>query len=511
MTVTQITGASSTKGKYLWPELPWHKIKAHVLRLQMRIAKAEREGRKGRVKALQRLLTSSFYAKCTAVKRVTSNAGRKTPGVDGELWKTDKQKMQAVSKLKRRGYTAQPLRRIHIPKKSGKLRPLSIPVMICRAMQALYMLALQPIAEERADPNAYGFRPKRSAHDAIAQCFVALCSRHSATWVLEGDIKSCFDRMCHNWLEENIPMDKIILKKFLKAGFMENGQLNPTTLGTPQGGIISPTLTVMALSGLEKKLRSSNRHQQYREKINVIAYADDFVVTASSKELLYEKVIPVLADALGEVGLELSKEKTKITPIREGFNFLGFNIRKYRDGKLLTKPSKANVIVFLRDIRSFIKQGTAMPTEQIIHRLNQKITGWTNYFRTGASSKTFSMIDCEIFQSLKRWCIKRHQRKGIRWIMRKYFSRAGNNCWRFHCPVKDKEGVKKILYLKRAAATPIRRHLKIKGEANPFDPSFKEYFKKRAEKRKTSVYVTRSAKSAGLRIVQPYAGLSGVQ
>jgi len=486
MTVEQSTGASSAKHPNNWQELPWSKISAHVLRLQMRIAKAEREGKKGRVKALQRLLTSSFYAKCLAVKRVTSNKGKKTPGVDGVVLRTARQKINVVLDLKRRGYNAAPLRRIYIPKKSGKLRPLSIPTQKDRAMQALWQSALVPVAEQRADPNAYGFRPKRSTHDAREQCFIALAKRKSPRWVLEGDISACFDRISHEWLLRNIPMDKVVLKKFLKAGFMENGEKHPTTIGTPQGGTISTTIAVMALSGLEKKLRSENAKQRDKEQINVIAYADDFVVTAASKELLQEKVIPILVEALGDVGLELSQEKTRITSIEEGFDFLGFNVRKYRNGKLLIKPSQANVKSFLVEIREIIKTGAALPTDKLIYRLNQKITGWTNYYRGAVSSRIFSKIDSEIFSALDRWSLKRHPRKGKRWIVRKYYARVGLDHWRFHCTIKDKEGNKKQLYLKNATETHIRRHKKILASANPFDPQFKDYFQKRTKERKTS-------------------------
>ena len=236
MTVTSITGASSTNREDNWDTLPWPKIKSEVFRLQMRIAKAERDGRKSKTKALQRLLTTSFYAKCLAVKRVTSSTGKKTPGVDKELWRTSRQKIEAISTLKRKGYTPLLLKRVYIPKKSGenKMRPLSIPTMKDRAMQALWYTALLPIAENRADANAYGFRQKRSAHDAIEQCFRALAGKRKSTFVLEGDIKSCFSSISHKWLQENIPMDKIILRKFLKAGFMEKGEFYPTERGTAQ-------------------------------------------------------------------------------------------------------------------------------------------------------------------------------------------------------------------------------------------------------------------------------------
>jgi len=494
MTVDLSTGASSTKHPSTWKGLPWPKIKAHVFRLQMRIAKAEREGKKGKVSALQRLLTSSFYAKCLAVKQVTSNKGSKTPGVDGVIFRTDRQKINAVLDLKRRNYSSLPLRRIHIPKKNGKLRPLSIPTQKDRSMQAIWHAALVPVAEERADPNAYGFRPKRSTHDAIQQCFNALGKRKSPRWVLEGDISACFDRISHKWLLENIPMDKVVLRKFLKAGFMENGDKHPTELGVPQGGTISTTIAVIALSGLETKLRSGKERQRCKEQINVIAYADDFVVTAASKELLEEKVTPILIEALGEVGLELSKEKTRITRIEEEFNFLGFNIRKYQNGTVLTKPSKVNVKLFLADIREIIRKGVSLPTDQLIHRLNQKITGWTNYYRGAASSQIFAQIDSEIFSALKRWGLKRHARKGTKWIMQRYFTTVGMNHWRFYCVTKDKVGKEKKLYLKNATETHIRRHKKIMAAANPFDPQFKEYFQKREQERKTRKMLLKNSK-----------------
>ncbi|MCX7114315.1 MAG: group II intron reverse transcriptase/maturase [Gammaproteobacteria bacterium] len=513
MTVKQFAGASPTERHRSWQELPWSTINAHVFRLQMRIAKAEREGRIGKVKALQRLLTSSFYGKCLAVKRVTSNVGARTAGVDGITWRTPQSKMQAVNSLSRKAYKPFPLRRIYIPKKSGQLRPLSIPVMKCRAMQALWHAALVPIAEERADLNAYGFRPKRSAHDAIEQCFCALSQRHAATWILEGDIKACFDRIDHDWLLENIPMDKAILKKFLKSGYVEEGTTHLTKLGTPQGGIISPTLAVMALSGLESTLTDTKETQRVRQKkkINMIAYADDFIVTASSEQLLRDEVIPTLEAALKKVGLELSREKTKITQIQTGFDFLGFNIRKYPNGKLLIKPSKVSISAFIKEIKSCIKKGAALPTEKLIYLLNPKITGWSNYYRSVVSSKVFSAIDHEIFMALKQSMYRKHPCKGRWWIMQKYFTTVGGDHWRFHCTIKDESGNKKPLYLKQASETLIRRHKKIKADATPFDPCYKDYFEQRYKEQNTRFARANSLKSAGLRIIQPYASLSGVR
>jgi RNA-directed DNA polymerase len=218
--IARLTGAPSINGNN-WKAINWQKVRREVRRLQIRIAKAVRDGRYGRVKALQWLLTRSFSGKALAVKRVVSNRGRKTPGVDGAIWYTPKQRMTAVRNLKRHGYKALPLRRIYIPKKNGKMRPLGIPTMYDRAMQALYALALIPVAETTGDPNSYGFRPYRSCADAIQQCFNSLAKRYSPQWILEGDIKACFDEISHQWLLKHIPMDNFMLHQWLHAGYFE--------------------------------------------------------------------------------------------------------------------------------------------------------------------------------------------------------------------------------------------------------------------------------------------------
>lgn len=457
-----------------WDILPWKKIRQEVFRLQVRIAKATREGKIGRVKALQRILTSSFYAKCLAVKRVTSNKGAKTPGIDDILWRTNLQKISAVYQLKRRGYKPLPLKRIYIAKKQkGKFRPLSIPTMGDRSMQALWHLALEPIAEERADLNAYGFRPKRSAKDAIEQCFYVLSSKTSTQWIFEGDISSCFDRISHEWLLKNIPMDKVILRKFLKAGFIEKKAFYKTELGVPQGSIIGPTITLMVLSGLEEKLKSLFRTR--KTKVNLISYADDFIITATSKELLEESIIPFTESFLSSVGLEISKEKSKITHIEEGFDFLGFNVRKY-SGKLLIKPSKGSINKFLSEIRKTIKSYKTIKTEDLIKLLNPKILGWANYFRSVVSSKVFHYIDWNIYTALWRWMLRRHPHQSRYWIKKKYLRKYKLCNTMFHAMIKDKD--KTIpLYLCRMMDIGVRRHIKIRMNANPYNPEFKEYFK----------------------------------
>lgn len=255
-----------------WELIPWEEWEKRIKKLQFRIAKAFREGKKSKVKSLQHILTRSLAAKALAVRRVTTNQGKNTPGVDRVLWKTPEEKSRAVLSLRRRGYNPLPLRRVFIPKKNGKLRGLGIPTMKDRAMQALFLLALIPVSEEAADPNSYGFRPFRSTADAMGQCFTLLAKRASPQWILEGDIKGCFDNIDHNWLMTNVPTDKRILQKWLKAGFIHRQLFSPTVAGTPQGGIISPTVANWALDGLEHELKE---HFHSRHLVHMVRYADD--------------------------------------------------------------------------------------------------------------------------------------------------------------------------------------------------------------------------------------------
>jgi RNA-directed DNA polymerase len=476
-----LTGASFGQNMH-WDKIDWPSVYEQVRRMQMRIAKAIREKRFGKAKALQRLLSTSFYAKLLAVKRVTENRGSKTAGVDQVIWKTPKQKMKAVHTIKRRSYKTQPLRRIYIPKRNGKKRPLSIPTMTCRTHQALHLMGLEPIVETLADPNSYGFRPKRSTADAIAQCFLSLCRKTSPQWILEGDIKSCFDKIEHGWLLTHIPMDKVILGKWLKAGYLENEVSHPTKEGVPQGGVISPCILTMTMSGLEAAIK---RACKISDKVNVIIYADDFVVTGASKEILEQQVKPVIQAFLKERGLELSEEKSKITHIDEGFDFLGFNVRKY-NGKLLIKPAKRQEKDFLMNIRNLINKNKTTKTIDLIRQLNPKIRGWANYFRHQVSKKTFQRVDHFIFKALWRWTKRRHPEKGTRWVKKKYFSTLSDNQWVFYSNYVDKDGVPSCLYIWQTARTPIKRHIKIKAEANPYDPNYRDYFTQRENrKRKT--------------------------
>ena len=478
MTAAQPAGATS-HGLKDWHAIDWRAVNQNVRRLQARIVKAEQEGRRGKVKALQRLLTRSFSGKALAVRRVTENQGKRTAGVDGVTWDTPEQKASAIRALRQHGYQPKPLRRVYIPKKNGKKRPLGIPTMRDRAMQALYLLALAPIAEVRADPNSYGFRPERSTADAIEQCFKALAKANAPEWVLEGDITSCFDRISHDWLLAHIPMEQAVLRAWLKAGFMEQHVLYPTEEGTPQGGIISPTLANLVLDGLERLLRAHfpKREAGRNAKVNLIRYADDFVVTGNTQATLEHEVKPLVEQFLRERGLELSPEKTSITHIEDGFDFLGQHVRKYKAGrrrKLLITPSNKNVKAFLDTVRGVIKTHKTVEAGLLITLLNPIIKGWATYHRHVVSKDVFGFVDDAIYHMIWRWAKRRHPNKPRPWVAKKYFKTRGGDRWVFHGTYEGK-----AKHLRTAAAIPIERHIKIDGKANPYDPVWEVYFEKR--------------------------------
>jgi RNA-directed DNA polymerase len=469
-----------------WDSIEWNQLERQVRRLQVRIAKAASEERWGKVSFLQWVLTRSIAARLLAVLRVVTNKGKRTPGVDKVIWRTPRQKMQAVWSLKRRGYRPQPLRRIYIPKRNGKRRPLGIPTMRDRAMQALYLLALEPVAETLADPNSYGFRPRRSIADALGQCFIALAKENSPRWVFEGDIFSCFDQFSHSWMLEHIPMDQKVLEKWLKAGYMEGKRLYPTEEGTPQGGVISPVLANLVLDGLETVALQADPHRRgnLRPKINVVRYADDFIITGCSREQLEDKVRPAVESFLSERGLRLSEEKTKITSIEDGFDFLGANVRKYGD-KLLIKPSKRNTLDFLREIRRLIRTQRAATALDLIRQLNSKLRGWASQHRHLVASRAFWYVDQCVFKALWQWAKRRHPKKGRGWVREKYY-RTGSSrkAWIFSAPTRNKDGSPGFLDLFRVTSVPIRRHVKIRSEATAYDPTYDDYFRQRREKQR---------------------------
>lgn len=457
-----------------WNTIDWKNVEKEVNKLQVRIAKAMQNKKYNDVKRLQYLLTHSFNAKALAVRKVTTNKGKNTAGVDKELWSTPAMKMKATLNLTDKNYKAKPLKRVFIEKKGKK--SLGIPTMYDRAMQELYALALEPVAEVTADTKSFGFRKGRYAQDACEYIFTVFSRKYSPKWILEGDIKGCFDNISYQWLMENIPMDKSILKEFLKAGFIFKDKLFPTDNGNPQGGIISPILANIALDGIQGEI-DKYFHTNLKgnidtkisniNKVDFVRYADNFIVTADNAEIAM-KVKKIIKEFLKTRGLELSEEKTFITHINYGFDFIGWTFKKF-DERLIVKPSKKSIKSFVSELsNTILGVGKAWKQEVLIEKLNIQIREWTNYHQSVVSNDFFSHIDYVLFNLLYRWAKRRHPKKAHKWIIQKYWRTVGTSNWVF---ATEKTALLRVDYI------AIVRHKKVRMNANPYFDV--EYFKNR--------------------------------
>lgn len=446
-----------------WHDIDWQAVQSNVRRLQARIVKATQEGRWGKVRALQRLLTHSFSGRALAVKRVTEHTGAPRPGVDGAIWDSPHTKAVAIHTLRHHGYRPQPFRQVSIPGGPSRQRPPGILTMKDRAMQVLYLLALDPIAETTGDCNSFGFRAGRSPADAIVQCARALMHTQAATWVLQGDLTSCFGRISQEWLLARICLEKPILRKWLKAGHLGYRRWYETE----QGGI-SPVLANLVLDGLERRLTAAFPHHPRRgthPAVTFIRYAGAFVITGCSRELLENDVKALVEEFLRERGLALSPQQTRIAPLAEGFDLLGYTLRT-SGGRVFTGPSQGNVKAFLSTIRTIIKGHPTLPAAALIKKLNPVIRAWARTYRHAARSAMVRRVDRAIFEALWRWAKRRHPRKGARWLRQKYFCTVGTRAWTFYARA-DEQGT---VTLFSTAAGPLKRQRTLRGGPRAIEP-----------------------------------------
>ena len=500
-----------------WKDLNWRKLERVTFKLQKRIFQASERGDVKAVRKLQKTLIRSWSARCIAVRRVTQdNQGKSTAGVDGVKSLTPKQRTNLVGKLRITG-KAKPTRRVNIPKPgTTETRPLGIPTINDRALQALVKTALEPEWEAKFEPNSYGFRPGRSCHDAIGAIFDSI--RYKAKYVLDADISKCFDRINHKALLDKIntyPRLRNQIKSWLKSGVLDQGEILPTIEGTPQGGVISPLLANIALHGMEERIKQVvGKDINRRKEISLIRYADDFVIIHKDIEVVLtcQKII---AEWLSDIGLELKPSKTKLTHTlieyegNVGFEFLGFHVQQYKVGNYrcannthgiplgfntIITPSNPKIKAHLAKIAEVIDTHKTTPQAALISKLNPIIRGWSNYYSNVASKKTFNKVDNLTYYKLRAWARKRGKGNINK---DKYWRTVGDKNWCF----STENGLK----LRGHTATPIIRHVKVKGKASPYNGDWIYWSKRRGEYQETPTRVSKFLKEQ--KGICPHCGL----
>ncbi|MGA5824070.1 group II intron reverse transcriptase/maturase [Kitasatospora sp. NPDC094028] len=488
-----LNGPNGTPGA-TWHGIDWATEERNVRRLGQRIFKATQDGDLKRVRNLQKLMLRSKSNTLVSVKRVTQvSAGRKTAGVDGEIALTPEQRGRLTGEILSRHepWKARPVKRVYIPKSNGKLRPLGIPVIRDRIMQARVKNALEPEWEARFEPRSYGFRPGRGCHDAISIIHNTLATTNTKrTWVLDADLAAAFDRINHEHLMTSIGgfPGRGLIRQWLKAGVMEQGRFSPTREGTPQGGVISPVLLNIALHGMETAAGCSYYQgvsKNLRLKVGspaLVRYADDFVALCHSKEEA-EGVKVKLAAWLEPRGLRFNEEKSRIVTIDDGFDFLGFTVKRMKNGQVLAAPSKESVKRMRDRIRQEIQHMQGSNAAAVIKKLRPVITGWGNYHRKVSAKRTFTELDHYIWVALFRWGQRRHPNKPSGWVRKRYFGRfnkARNDNWVFG---DHNSGVS----LPKLAWLKIEYHKPVGGRASPFDPALAKMWENRRRNQKPAL------------------------